>query len=70
MRATMIQIALENLKGTIHPDHRAFSSKEEALADLRKFTGQDFGADVAAWEGYVNELYRDWGSRFGKTDKS
>ena len=70
MRLTLEQIALANLKGTINPDHRGFSSKEEALADLRKLTGKDFGTDVAAWERYVNELHADWPSRLTETDNS
>jgi hypothetical protein len=64
----MEQLALANLKGTIHPDHRAFSSKEQAIVDLRRLTGKDFGMDVAAWERYVKELYRDWPSRLTETD--
>ena len=53
-RLTYHQILVKNLEGTIRPDQvRVFMTKEQALAELRQLTGQDFGNDVDAWKKWL-----------------
>ena len=44
---------LKNLRQEIHPDSRAYLSREDAYVQLRRATGQDFGYDADAWERWI-----------------
>jgi hypothetical protein len=46
---------LLNLKQEIPRGRREYLPKELALERLKKWTGQDFGHDVAAWERWLAE---------------
>ena len=59
-----------NLKQEIRPGRRAYLTKEKAYETLKKWTGQDFGYDVAAWEKWLtdhNEIIDQ--RQYLKTDK-
>jgi len=50
MRLHPISLALQFIRGrrTFH-DRRPFADEAEAVAVLRRLTGQDFGMDAEAW---------------------
>jgi hypothetical protein len=54
-RLTLYQILLLNLQGKLLPARREHLTKEQALAQLRERTGQDFGYDVDAWKRWLKE---------------
>jgi hypothetical protein len=52
-RLTLAQLALANFKQLIPPGERGYCSREKALERLKRWTGQDFGDDIRAWEKWV-----------------
>lgn len=45
---------MRNLEGKIPEDSRMYLSREDALDQLRRVSGEDFGSDVAAWQDWVS----------------
>jgi hypothetical protein len=62
MRYLPHQIYLMALRGRASLHGRSLPSKEEALTQLRRLTGQDFGLDPAEWSAWIKAnrkgLYR------------
>lgn len=62
MRYLPHQIYLMALRGRESLHGRPLPSKEEALARLRRMTGQDFGPDPEVWSAWIKThrkgLYR------------
>ena len=53
-RITLFKGLLLNLEGKIQPpERREYLPPEEALAELKKRTGEDFGYDAAAWREWL-----------------
>lgn len=52
-RLLPLQGLLLNLKQQIPVHDRAYLPKERALELLRRWTHQDFGDDLAAWESWI-----------------
>ena len=53
MRMSPITIALRALRGERSIHGRPLPDPAEAVAMLRRLTGQDFGADAAAWGAWL-----------------
>lgn len=54
-RMTPLEGLLLNLKGEIEPRRREYLAKNEAYAQLKFHTGQDFGEDIDSWEQWIND---------------
>lgn len=51
------QLAIANLKRQLEEDDRGFMSVEEAVQELRRLSGLDFGNDIERWESWVKLHY-------------
>jgi hypothetical protein len=63
MRASPQGIALINLAQQLPETSMHYMDREEAARQLRDWTGQDFGMDVAKWEAWCLReglLYSTW----------
>jgi hypothetical protein len=58
------EILIANVRGRVGKDGRAYVPVEEALAILRRTTGQDFGRDADAWERWIKDHLKEWEDRF------
>jgi hypothetical protein len=47
---------LLNLEEKVSRDSRIYLPKEEAYRMLKRWTGQDFGYDVAKWREYIKKI--------------
>jgi hypothetical protein len=47
------EILLRGLAGTLPRTALHYISSEQALAELKRRTGQDFGSDVESWRAYL-----------------
>ena len=65
MRVKISQMLLDNLEGKLSEQHCLYRTKEQAYAELKHATGQDFGYDVQAWE----EWFRTANPRFPNINK-
>lgn len=55
-RIMPLEGALRNLKQEVPSERRReYVSRDRALELLKKWTGQDFGFDVAKWEAWIVE---------------
>ena len=77
MRVHPISLALRYLKGqrqfrgAPYFGNSPFDSEAEAVAELRKLTGQDFGADAARWGQWLRANRRVYyASSQDKSDES
>jgi hypothetical protein len=48
------EILLRGLTGTLPPTALHYIGPEEAHAELKRRTGQDFGRDVEAWRNWID----------------
>ncbi len=53
MRATPIEIFLENLEQVFPQDSLEYMPKEQAYEELKKATGVDFGYDASKWRQWL-----------------
>jgi hypothetical protein len=49
------EILLRGLEGTLPRTALHYISPEQALAELKRQTGQDFGSDVDRWRAYLRD---------------
>jgi len=63
VRLHPITLGLRALRGEQSVHGRPLPSIPEAVALLRRFTGQDFGADAAAWGAWLRANRRVYGAR-------
>ena len=54
-RLTPIEMCIANLRGDFPKLAIGYQPREEALEELKRRTGQDFGLDVNKWESWLAE---------------
>jgi hypothetical protein len=52
---TPIELCIANLRGDFPKTAIGYQPKEEALAELKRRTGQYFGEDYRVWEAWLRE---------------
>lgn len=54
-RLAPLQLMIANIKNEIEPGRREYRTRAEAMALLKRLTGQDFGEDIGRWEKWVKQ---------------